>query len=120
LFEPGKFVVPLDKLSAKPSTWDSLVRALVNDSMKKALPVVLEGRKCEEEIAITTLVSGNLEESGEMEGLDEERIFGILNVYLHFGGYVPPVFGIQGNGVHLAVVGRGRDVANAKHTDWVR
>lgn len=110
----------LDMLSVKSSMWDSLVRILVNDSMKKALPVVLEGRKYEEEIAVTTLVSGNLEELGDVEDLDEQRIYEILNVYLHFGSYVPPVFGIQGKGAHLAVVGRGRDVANAKYSDWVR
>ncbi|KAI5648788.1 hypothetical protein M9H77_34793 [Catharanthus roseus] len=120
LFGSKKFMFRLDMLSVKSSMWDSLVRILVNDSMKKALPVVLEGRKYEEEIAVTTLVSGNLEELGDVEDLDEQRIYEILNVYLHFGSYVPPVFGIQGKGAHLAVVGHGRDVANAKYSDWVR
>lgn len=73
-----------------------------------------------EEMAITTLVSGNLGELGDAEILEEERISEILNVYLHFGSYIPPSCGIEGNGAHLALVGRGRDVANAKHSDWVR
>lgn len=101
--------------------WDGMVRALVNDSMKKSLPIVFGGRTFEEEMAITVLVSGNLDEFGEdVEILEDEKLSGILNVYLHFGSYFPPGRGIQGNGARLALVGRGRDVANAKHSDWVR
>ena len=33
---------------------------------------------------------------------------------------VPPMFGIQENGAHLAVVGPGREAASAKHSNWVR
>ncbi|PIN23115.1 hypothetical protein CDL12_04164 [Handroanthus impetiginosus] len=38
----------------------------------------------------------------------------------HPGGYVPSVFGVRGNVARLAIVGRGRDFANAKYSDWVR
>lgn len=121
LFQTSNYMVPLDKLSGKTSMWDGMVRALVNDSMKKSLPVVFGGGKFEEEMAITTLVSGDLGELGEeVEILEEEKVSGILNVYLHFGSYIPPGCGIQGNGARLALIGRGRDVANAKHSDWVR
>lgn len=112
--------VPFLDVSAKSFKWDLVIRALVNDSMGKALPFVLKERKSGEEMSITTLVSGDLECLREVEDLDEERMKGVFDVYLHFGGYVPRVFGIEGNGTRLAVVGRGRDVANAKYSDWVR
>ncbi|KAL0403435.1 UNVERIFIED_CONTAM: hypothetical protein Sradi_1984300 [Sesamum radiatum] len=53
-------------------------------------------------------------------GFDDGKISEVLDVYLHIGGYVPPVFGVRGSAAHLAVVGRGRDFANAKYSDWVR
>ncbi|GKE92897.1 RNA-directed DNA polymerase, eukaryota, partial [Tanacetum coccineum] len=31
----------------------------------------------------------------------------------------PFAFGVRKNGAHLTVVGHGRDVANAKYSDWV-
>jgi hypothetical protein len=30
------------------------------------------------------------------------------------------VFGVKGNGARVAVVGPGRDIAEAKYSDWVR
>ncbi|CDP04308.1 unnamed protein product [Coffea canephora] len=120
LFKAGEDMVPFVKVSEKSLKWDLVIRALVNDSMGKALPFVLKERKCGEEMSITTLVSGNLESLREIEDVNEERLKAVFDVYLHFGGYVPRVFGIQGNGARLAVVGRGRDIANAKYSDWVR
>ncbi|GAU23721.1 hypothetical protein TSUD_46510 [Trifolium subterraneum] len=72
---------------------------LVDDSLGKVLPIALKERVDSVELAITTLVSGNLKE---------------LNTY------VPPQFGIRENGAHLAVGGYGRNVAAAKYSDWVR
>lgn len=92
----------------------------MNESMSKALPVALGERKSGEELAITVLVSGNLENICGFEDLDEERVSRVLDVCVHVGMYVPPVFGVRENGARLAVVGRGRDVANAKYSDWVR
>ena len=51
---------------------------------------------------------------------DDERVCRALDVYIYVGSYVIPAFGVRGNGARLAVVGRGRDVANAKYSDWVR
>ncbi|KAA8534327.1 hypothetical protein F0562_031846 [Nyssa sinensis] len=84
------------------------------------LPVALKERKSGEELAITALVSGNSEKLSDNDSLTEDKLSRILDVYVHVGIYIPPVFGIQENGAHLAVVGRGRDVANAKYSDWVR
>ncbi|KAL3523348.1 hypothetical protein ACH5RR_016182 [Cinchona calisaya] len=120
LFKGGECRVPLVGVSAKSFKWDLVISALVNDSMGKALPFVLKERKFGEEMSITALVSGDLECLREIEDLDEKRIKGVFDVYLHFGGYVPRLFGIEGNGARLAVVGHGRDVANAKYSDWVR
>lgn len=101
--------------------WDSVIEALVNDSIRKLFPTALKERKCKEELAITALVSGNLEKLSNSRGeFDEESISEFLDVYLHIAGYDPPLYGIRGNGAHLAVVGPGRDVANAKYSDWVR
>ncbi|GFQ03568.1 hypothetical protein PHJA_002500600, partial [Phtheirospermum japonicum] len=100
------------ELSNRKMTWDSVIRCLVNDSMRKAMPFVVKERRFGEEMAITTLLSGDVEKLEHMEGG--------LDVYLHVGGYVPPAFGVRENAAHLAVVGRGRDFANAKYSDWVR
>ncbi|RDY07727.1 hypothetical protein CR513_08122, partial [Mucuna pruriens] len=96
------------------------VQMLVNYSMCKVLPFALNERNDCEEFAITTLVSGNLEELNACDAVTEERMSKILDVHVHIETYVPPTFGICGNGVHLAVVGYGRQVAAAKYSDWVR
>lgn len=102
------------------SVWDSVIQSLVHDSMNKAIPIVLNESRSGGELAITTLVSGNFEKLSENENVDEERISQILDVYLHVGSYVPPVFGVRENCAKLAVVGPGRDVAMAKYSDWLR
>lgn len=102
------------------SVWDTVVQSLVQDSMSKAIPIVLNEKNSDGELAITILVSGNLEKLGEYKKVDEERISQILDVYLDMRSYVPPVFGVRENYATLAVVGPGRDVAMAKHSDWVR
>ncbi|KAG5145822.1 hypothetical protein JHK84_031365 [Glycine max] len=100
--------------------WQPTVQMLVNDLMCKVLPIALKKRNDCEELAITTVVSGNLEELNAHETVSEERVSKILDVHVHVETYVPPTFGIWGNGVHLAVVGYGRNVAAAKYSDWVR
>ncbi|MCL7024814.1 hypothetical protein MKW94_004587 [Papaver nudicaule] len=104
--------------SASPSSWDSIVWPLVNRSLRNVLPVALEGRNEGEELAITALVSGNV--SSREENRKKERTIHALDVYLHIGVYVPPVFGTKESSAHLAVVGPGRDIANAKFSEWVR
>ncbi|XP_061998001.1 uncharacterized protein LOC133715504 isoform X2 [Rosa rugosa] len=111
LFGPNKTSLPLPSSLAANSL---LLQSKVNDSMKKVLPIALEGRSDGEELSITTLVSGNLGKLGESGDLEP------LDVSLYVGIYVPSVFGVRGNGAQLAVVGRGRDVAAAKYSDWVR
>lgn len=100
------------------SIWQSTVQMLVNDSLCKVLPFALQERNDCEELAITTLVSGNLEELNACDTVSDERMSKILDVHVHVETYVPPTFGIRGNGVHLAVVGYGRHVAAAKYSDW--
>lgn len=56
-------------------------------------------------MALTALVRA----AGATEGLD---------VCVHLGAYVPPVFGVAG--ARLAVTGRGRDAAAAKYAPWAR
>uniref|UniRef100_A0A2P2IIU4 Uncharacterized protein n=1 Tax=Rhizophora mucronata TaxID=61149 RepID=A0A2P2IIU4_RHIMU len=87
--------------------------------MSKALPIAaaLIERRDREEIAITALVSGELERWSEIECVNEESLFNVLEVHLHIGNYIPPAFG---NGACLAVMGPGRDFAQAKYSDWVR
>ncbi|XP_072997277.1 uncharacterized protein [Typha latifolia] len=85
------------------------VEPLVSVSLRTGLELALAKRRIaerEDELAITTLVRSREDDE---EGID---------VYLHLGFYVPPVFGL--GGAHLAVAGRGRDVAMAKYSDWAR
>ncbi|KAK6137777.1 hypothetical protein DH2020_028476 [Rehmannia glutinosa] len=119
--KPENLSARFRELSNRKMMWDSVIRCLVNDSMTKVMPFVVKERKFGEELAITTLLSGNTENLIHLQGgFDEERISEALDVYLHVGGYVPPVFGVKENAARLAVVGRGRDFANAKYSDWVR
>ncbi|KAK7357473.1 hypothetical protein VNO80_16761 [Phaseolus coccineus] len=110
----------LSPSSATLSIWQPTVQVLVNDSICKVLPIALKERKDCEELAITTLVSGNLEELNACETVSKENMSKILDVHVHVETYVPPTFGIWGNGVHLALVGYGRNVAAAKYSEWVR
>jgi len=102
------------------SIWQPTLQVFVNDSISKVLPIALKERKDCEELAITTLVSGNLEGLNAGETVSKENMSKILDVHVHVETYVPPTFGIWGNGVHLALVGYGRNVAAAKYSDWVR
>lgn len=120
LFEVPKSTAPYSSMLTSSPLWDSLIQSLVNDSMRKVMPAVLKERKNEEELAITSLVSGSSDSFSGADGLNEENIFKSFNVYVHVTGYVPKEFGISENGAHLAVVGCGRELANAKYSDWVR
>ncbi|XP_027365955.1 uncharacterized protein LOC113872529 isoform X2 [Abrus precatorius] len=119
LFKSNNSAISLPSSATLP-VWHPTVKMLVNDSMCKVLPTALKERSDCEELAITTLVSGNLEELNACETVSEERTRRILDVHVHIESYVPPTFGIGGNGAHLAVVGYGRHVAAAKYSDWVR
>jgi hypothetical protein len=98
------------------------LRVLVDDSVGKILPIALKERVDSVELAVTTLVSGNLEELNvcDSETINEEKMSKFFNVHVHIETYVPPQFGIWGNGAHLAVGGYGRNIAAAKYSDWVR
>ncbi|XVF83330.1 hypothetical protein PTKIN_Ptkin16aG0478300 [Pterospermum kingtungense] len=73
-----------------------------------------------EELAVTALVCGDLERLKEMKDVadDDDGVLKVLDVHLHIESYVPPVFGIEENGAHLALMGPGRDVASAKYSAW--
>ncbi|KAF2318604.1 hypothetical protein GH714_009307 [Hevea brasiliensis] len=107
-------------LPPPPPIWDSAVKALVDDSVGKVLPVALRERKDGEELAITALVSGDSKKMRKIENLSRKSIVEVLDVCVHIGSYVPPVFGVRENGARVAVVGHGRDIAEAKYSDWVR
>ncbi|XAR72084.1 Branched-chain-amino-acid transaminase [Bertholletia excelsa] len=120
LFKSGNSVKFLSQ-PAKRSIFDSAIGALVNDSMRKILPVALKELKSGEELSITALVNGNFEKLRDVKDVDEEEMISrVFDVYVHVGKYVPIVFGIPENVARLAVVGRGRDVAQAKYSEWVR
>lgn len=119
LFKPNDSAILLPTPATLPLRQPTF-QMLVNDSMRKVLPIALKERVGSMELAVTTLVSGNLEELNACENVDEERMSKILDVHVHVDTYVPPAFGIRGNGAHLAVVGYGRHVAAAKYSDWVR
>uniref|UniRef100_A0A1J3DQW0 D-aminoacid aminotransferase-like PLP-dependent enzymes superfamily protein n=1 Tax=Noccaea caerulescens TaxID=107243 RepID=A0A1J3DQW0_NOCCA len=105
---------------------ESSIYDLVNGSMNKALKsVVAKEREIiyGEELAVTVLVTGNVEKFSRLgdENPDQERkVLDFLDVWLHIGGYSPCPLGVRQNAASLALVGRGRDVAAAKYSDWVR
>lgn len=99
------------------SVRESSVYDLVDGSMSKALRSVAakeRGRLCGEELAVTVLVTGDEE---KLSRLDDEKVVDCLDVWLHIGGYS---LGVGERAASLALVGRGRDVAAAKYSDWVR
>ncbi|KMS95531.1 hypothetical protein BVRB_007380 isoform A [Beta vulgaris subsp. vulgaris] len=101
--------------------WNAYVHRRVNDVMKIALPVADKERSSGEELAISALIGGNFDELSGVKGIIEEGMIDrVLDVYLHIGMYVPPVFGVEGNGARLAVVRCRRDFAEAKYSDWAR
>ncbi|XP_021859738.1 uncharacterized protein [Spinacia oleracea] len=101
--------------------WECSIRRRVNDAMGNALPVAIKERSYGEELAISMLVGGNFEGVNGIQGrIEEEMIDRALDVYVHIGMYVPLVFGAEGNGARLAVVGCRRDFAEAKYSDWAR
>ncbi|KAK8500697.1 hypothetical protein V6N12_074556 [Hibiscus sabdariffa] len=101
--------------------WETRIRSLVRNSLNHVLPIALEERSNGEELAVTALISGDLEKLKAVGNVaNDDGVFQFLDVHLHIGSYVPPVFGIEENGAHLALVGRGRDISDAKYSDWVR
>ncbi|KAJ0983925.1 hypothetical protein J5N97_002281 [Dioscorea zingiberensis] len=87
---------------------NSAIESFVHESMRVGLGLALSERSrvaSRDELAITALVR------------DRDDGVGNLDVYLHIGFYVPPAFGI---GAHLVVAGPGREVAEAKYSDWAR
>ncbi|VVB05731.1 unnamed protein product [Arabis nemorensis] len=105
---------------------ESSIYDLVNGCMNKAMKsVVVKEREriFGEELAVTVLVTGNVEKLDSFgdENCDQERkVVDFLDVWLHIGGYSPCPLGVRENAASLALVGRGRDVAAAKYSDWVR
>ncbi|KAK8659424.1 hypothetical protein V6N13_029625 [Hibiscus sabdariffa] len=65
-----------------------------------------------------TRIRSLLKAMGNVANDYDDKVFQFLDVHLHIGSYVPPVFGIEENGAHLALVGRGRDISDAKYSDW--
>ncbi|KAJ9546076.1 hypothetical protein OSB04_025783 [Centaurea solstitialis] len=104
----------------KSPEWDSLIQSSVNDSMKKAIPCALKERRSETELAFTALVSGNVKKLIPNENVGKEDIRKAFDTRLHVSVYAPLLFGVRTNAAHLAVVGNGREIANAKYSDWVR
>ncbi|CAN8254552.1 unnamed protein product [Cochlearia groenlandica] len=122
LFRP----MPSSRSLMNQSVLDSSVYDLVNGSMNKVMDIVVmkeRERVYGEELALTVLVSGNVEKLSRLddERCDQEKkVVDFLDVWLHIGGYTPCPLGVGGNAASLALVGRGRDVAAAKYSDWVR
>ncbi|KAJ4845895.1 hypothetical protein Tsubulata_026862 [Turnera subulata] len=110
------FSTPTRRRSPGDWDWDyyySGVGSVVNESVNEVLSLALrERRDGGEELAITALVSGDGGRWGEGSVVDA------LDVRVHVDSYAPPVFGAKGKGASVAVVGPGRDVAQAKYSDW--
>ncbi|MED6198900.1 hypothetical protein PIB30_070942 [Stylosanthes scabra] len=119
LFKSNSSAIALP-LSTTLPIWQPTLQKLVDDSMRKVMPIAMKERVDCQELAVTTLVSGNLEELNAYEAIDEDRVGKILDVHVHIETYVPPAFGVLENGAHLGLAGHGRHFAIAKYSDWVR
>lgn len=69
-----------------------------------------------EELAVTALVTGIIDKLSDVI----ENVFQALDVRVHVGNYVHLVLGVKGDGAPVAVVGPGREYAEAKYSDWIR
>ncbi|XP_051116315.1 uncharacterized protein LOC127241349 [Andrographis paniculata] len=107
---------PIWRFPTGTVAWDSVVPSLVYDCLKKAI-CYLSKERITEELSITTLVGGHFENPDEMRViLEEGRICEAIDVYMHIGQYAP----VREDPARLAVVGRRREYAEAKYSDWVR
>lgn len=97
---------------------EPIIQCLVNESMSKVARYVCKDINIGQEWAVAVLVCGNSEKLIENVNLDGEKISRVLDVHIHVSSYTPMVFG--DSGANLALVGRGRTLAAAKHLDWVR
>ncbi|KAF8021866.1 hypothetical protein BT93_G2108 [Corymbia citriodora subsp. variegata] len=102
------------------SMWEPGILDLVSESTRKMLPRAMRDREMGQELAITVLLGGNLENSRKYVHVHQKRVDRVLDVHVHVSTYVPPTFGAGQSGARLALVGRGRSVAAAKYSDWVR
>ncbi|KAG9453322.1 hypothetical protein H6P81_006226 [Aristolochia fimbriata] len=93
---------------ASPGTsiTESLIRPRLEDCLREGFPLALKERERtgNQEFVVTAFISAN---SAASCGFDS---------YVHFGAYRPPAE----SGARLAIVGLGREIAAAKHSEWVR
>ncbi|XP_068668256.1 uncharacterized protein [Aristolochia californica] len=92
--------------STSTSISDSLIRPRLEDCLREGFPIVLKDRERIgiREFVVTAFISANL---GSSCGFDS---------YIHLGSYQPAAE----SGARLALVGHGREFAEAKHSEWVR
>ncbi|KAK4754575.1 hypothetical protein SAY87_002679 [Trapa incisa] len=98
--------------------FEPIIQCLVNESISKVSPYICKETKVGQEWSVAVLVCGNSEKFIEHASLDREKISRALDVHIHVSSHIPMVFG--SSGASLALVGRGRTLATAKHLDWVR
>lgn len=80
-------------------TYDSII-PVVQRSLEVGLGLTVGKRKCEEEeVMVTTLIDC------------------VGDAYVHMGLYVPIMFG---DGARIAVSGKGRELAEAKYSEWTK
>ncbi|XP_058778727.1 uncharacterized protein LOC131652788 [Vicia villosa] len=87
--------------------WQLALKMLVNESLEKVLPIALKQVVDYEELIINVC-----------ETVHEDNMNKLFDVHVHIETYVPPQFGIRGNGKHLVVGGYGRNVAASKYSNW--
>ncbi|CAM8910714.1 unnamed protein product [Rhodiola kirilowii] len=119
----GKEKLSFSNLSSlvETSIWIPVVKNMVEHSVDEAMRVAMQTERNKgEELALTALVAGNVGGLIEWRGEDEEEINRCFDVYVHVGAYVPGLFGVQGSCARLAMLGRGREAASAKYSDWAR
>ncbi|KAH7298699.1 hypothetical protein KP509_25G054700 [Ceratopteris richardii] len=113
--DPAKFPCFVDYL-----------KSLLQRSLQIGLQRALELRSEYEELLIMAYIPGELDKCTEQEqttckGLDKinTQDHEGLEVYVHISRFLPPLSEAS-NPIRVAIMGFGRIVPNAKHTDWIK
>lgn len=102
---------------AKLLDFDDQLKFMVQSSLSIGLKEALAIRKDDEELLVMAFITGAAEDHAENTHSNEHAGF---EVCVHISRYLPINPDVANSGIQVAVMGLGRDLPNAKHSEWVR
>lgn len=100
---------------AKLPHFDDHLKSIIQPSLSMGLQKAIEVRSDGEELMLMTFVTGSTDKVKKNTHSDEHNGF---EVYVHVSRCITE--SVAKSPTHLAVMGPGRHVPNAKHSEWVR